>query len=63
MGLILLYLYKKNGKIPYIYDSWLVYAEIFVASVVNMTAMNITTIANQNANPGTVNLFMFVGVI
>ena len=27
-----------------------------------MIAMNLTTIANQNANPATVGLFMFIGV-
>ena len=62
MALILFCFYLKSGKIPFIYDSWFVYFEILIASSMNMAAMNLNTIANQNANPATVNLFITIGV-
>ena len=62
MALVLLCVFINSGKVPFVYESWIVYGEILVASGLNMIAMNLTTIANQNANPATVGLFMFIGV-
>ena len=62
MALVLLVVYINSGRVPFVYESWIIYGEMLVASGLNMIAMNLTTIANQNANPGTVGLFMFIGV-
>ena len=46
MGVILLVIYLKSGRVPFLYDSWLIYGEILVASVLNMAGYNLFTIAN-----------------
>ena len=63
MAVVVLVVYLNTGRTPFVYDSWLVYLEILVASVVNMLAQNVATISNQNANPGTVALIAYIGVV
>ena len=38
MAVVLLVCYLQNRKTPFIYDSWLIYVEILVASILNMMA-------------------------
>ena len=41
MGACVLAFYLKTGKVPFIYDSSLIYLEILVASFLNMVAQNL----------------------
>ena len=63
MAVVILVLTFKNGTTPFSYENWWIYAEMFAASVLNMLAQNVTTISNQNANPATVSLYSYMGVM
>ena len=48
--------------VPYSYDSWIVYGELFLAGFFNFAAQTLHMTANQRANPATVVLISYVGV-
>lgn len=48
---------------PYVYSSGWVYLEILVSSFLNMIGQNLMTYSNQRANPATVGLISYMGVM
>ena len=46
----------------FIYSNWKTYGEIFGVAALNMIAQNCLVYTNQNANPTTVSLMLYVGV-
>ena len=47
---------------PFNYASWTTYIELAAAGIINFCGQSLHVIANQNANPATVQLFGYIGV-
>ena len=63
MGIALVVICVKNNHVPYSYDSSYIYVELFLAAFLNMSGQNLMTYANQFANPASVGLISYMGVI
>ena len=50
----------ENGLFHY--DAWSTYGEILMICVLNMICQNMFTYANQNSNPTTVGLMIYMGI-
>ena len=61
-GLIILGICAFTKKVPFIYDSWYIYLELFIAGAANVAGLSSILIAYQNANPAIVGFFMYLGV-
>ena len=49
-------------QIPFMYDSYWTYLEMIAAALANFFGQTLFVIAEQNANPATVQLLAYVGV-
>ena len=63
MGVFLVVACIAQKHVPYVYSSGWIYLEVFAAAVANMVGQNIMTISNQYANPATVGLITYMGVL
>ena len=61
-GFIILGMCVFSKKVPFIYDSWYIYLELFLAGAANVAGLSSILIAYQNANPAIVGFFMYLGV-
>ena len=52
-----------KSHVPYQYDSHWIYLEVLACAFLNMCGQNLMTYANQFANPATVGLIAYMGVI
>lgn len=63
MGITLTVICISTGHVPYTFDSWWIYLEVILSSFLNMCGQNLMTYANQYANPATVGLISYMGVL
>lgn len=55
----------NNGtlnKIPFVWKSWVGYAEVIGSGVFNLLGQNLMTISNQYENPSLVSLLAYISV-
>ena len=62
MGIYLIAGCISARHIPYLYDEWQVYFMILLCAFLNMVSQNLTTYCNQYSNPGTLGIYMYMGV-
>ena len=60
--MLLVYCITKD-HVPYQYEHYWIYLEVLACAFLNMTGQNIMTYSNQFANPATVGLISYMGVL
>ena len=61
-GVIMVMICIHAKQIPFMYDSYWTYLEMIAAALANFFGQTLFVIAEQNANPATVQLLAYVGV-